>query len=103
MGDPIRVAVTQTEYVKAQRIFEEFTAEEVGIMPLLFEHAFYCRKCETVVTAKTCPHSKENWLYLSGTQVREMLSRGEAPPPEFTRPEVAQILIEGYQSLSNGE
>ena len=86
----------------AQRIFDEFAPEEVGIMPLLFEHAFFCRKCETVVTAKTCPHGKENWLFLSGTQVREMLSRGEAPPPEFTRPEVAQILIEGYQG-TNGD
>jgi sulfate adenylyltransferase len=87
----------------AQRIFDDFAAEEVGIMPLFFEHAFYCRKCGTVVTAKTCPHGKEEWLYLSGTQVREMLSRGEAPPPEFTRPEVAQILIEGYKGLNGSE
>ncbi|MBN1641018.1 MAG: sulfate adenylyltransferase [Anaerolineae bacterium] len=84
----------------AQRIFDEFAPEDVGIIPLLFEHAFYCRKCGTVVTAKTCPHGKEDWLYLSGTQLREMLARGEAPPPEFTRPEVAQILIEGYKSLN---
>jgi sulfate adenylyltransferase len=82
----------------AQRIFDEFELAEIGIIPLFFEHAFYCRKCETVVTAKTCPHSREDWLYLSGTQVREMLSRGEAPPPEFTRPEVAAVLIEGYRS-----
>jgi sulfate adenylyltransferase len=83
----------------AQHIFDEFEPAEIGITPLFFEHAFYCRKCLAVVTAKTCPHSKEDWLYLSGTQVREMLSRGEAPPPEFTRPEVAQILIEGYKNL----
>jgi sulfate adenylyltransferase len=82
----------------AQTIFDEFDLAELGIIPLFFEHAFYCRKCGTVVTAKTCPHSKEDWLYLSGTQVREMLSRGEAPPPEFTRPEVAAVLIEGYKN-----
>jgi len=86
----------------AQLIFDEFEIAEIGIIPLLFEHAFYCRKCDAVVTAKTCPHTKEDWLFLSGTQVREMLSRGEAPPPEFTRPEVAQVLIKGYQNL-NGE
>ena len=86
----------------AQLIFDEFQPEEVGITPLFFEHAFYCTKCQTVVTAKTCPHGKEDWLFLSGTQVREMLARGEAPPPEFTRPEVAQILIDGYKALRNG-
>jgi sulfate adenylyltransferase len=83
----------------AQLIFDEFQPEEIGIMPMFFEHAFYCKKCQAVVTAKTCPHGKADWLYLSGTQVREMLSRGEAPPPEFTRPEVAQILIDGYKAL----
>jgi sulfate adenylyltransferase len=86
----------------AQLIFDEFQPEEVGITPLFFEHAFYCTKCQAVVTAKTCPHGREDWLFLSGTQVREMLARGEAPPPEFTRPEVAQILIDGYKALRNG-
>lgn len=85
----------------AQLIFDEFQPEEIGVTPLFFEHAFYCTKCQTVVTAKTCPHSREDWLFLSGTQVREMLARGEAPPPEFTRPEVAQILIDGYKALRN--
>ncbi|MBN1579270.1 MAG: sulfate adenylyltransferase [Anaerolineae bacterium] len=83
----------------AQYIFDEFEPEEIGITPLFFEHAFFCRKCDAVVTAKTCPHGKDSWFFLSGTKVREMLERGEAPPPEITRPEVAQILIDGYKAL----
>jgi len=85
----------------AQLIFDEFEPDEIGIMPLFFEHAFYCKKCQAVVTAKTCPHGRDDWLFLSGTQVRKMLSRGQAPPPEFTRPEVAQILIAGYRALKS--
>jgi len=82
----------------AQHIFDQFKPEEIGITPLFFEHAFYCRKCAMVATAKTCPHDASEHVSLSGTQVRAMLERGEAPPPEFTRPEVAQILIRGYES-----
>ena len=81
----------------AQLIFDEFKLEEIGVTPLFFEHAFYCRKCRGIVTAKTCPHDKSDHIFLSGTQVREMLKNGEAPPPEFTRPEIADILIDGYR------
>ncbi len=81
----------------AQRIFDEFEAEEIGITPLFFDYTFYCRKCGAVVSAKTCPHGKEHWVYLSGTQVREMLERGEPLPEEFTRPEVSQVLLEGMR------
>lgn len=79
----------------AQNIFNQFAPGEIGITPLKFEHAFYCQVCKMVVTAKTCPHDKENWVYLSGTQVREMLARGEMLPEEFTRPEVAKVLLDG--------
>jgi len=82
----------------AQRIFDEFPPEDIGIVPLKFEHAFYCRKCKGVVSAKTCPHGPEDRVYLSGTEVRQMLERGEMLPEEFTRPEVARILLEGFQA-----
>ncbi len=81
----------------AHYIFDEFTEEEIGITPLFFDHAFYCRKCGSIVSAKTCPHGPEDHIKLSGTQVREMLARGEMLPEEFTRPEVSRILIEGMR------
>ncbi|NLE77434.1 MAG: sulfate adenylyltransferase, partial [Chloroflexi bacterium] len=83
----------------AQLIFDEFEPAELGITPLFFEHSFYCRKCGGIVTAKTCPHDAAERIILSGTQVRELLERGEAPPPEFTRPEVAKVLIDGYKAM----
>lgn len=82
---------------EAQDIFDQFPREELGIVPLKFEYAFYCKKCGGVVSSKTCPHDQEDWIYLSGTQVREMLRRGEMLPEEFTRPEVARVLLEGMQ------
>jgi len=87
----------------AHYIFDEFEPGELGITPLFFDYTFYCRKCETIVSAKTCPHSKEDWINLSGTQVREMLERGEMLPEEFTRPEVSRVLMEGIRAKREGE
>jgi sulfate adenylyltransferase len=84
----------------AQRIFEHFAPGELGITPIAFEHTFYCKRCESVASTKTCPHDAEARVSLSGTQVREMLGRGELPPPEFSRPEVARILADAYRSAS---
>ncbi len=81
----------------AQRMFERFEPGELGITPLKFENAHFCRKCGQFATSKTCPHGADDWLQLSGTKVRAMLSAGELPPPEFTRPEVARILIDAYR------
>jgi sulfate adenylyltransferase len=81
----------------AQHLIDRFTPEELGIVPLNFEHAFYCRTCGSMASAKTCPHDAGQHLHLSGTSVRAMLAAGVLPPPEFTRPEVAEILGEAYR------
>jgi sulfate adenylyltransferase len=75
----------------ACEIFAEFSLEEIGIIPLLYSN-FYCKKCSSIVTPRSCTHDHDQ-CRINGTQIREMLERGEAPPVEIMRPEVSQMLI----------
>jgi sulfate adenylyltransferase len=79
----------------AQLIFGHIEPGELKITPMFFDNAFFCRKCDGMASLKTCPHDKSHHVSLSGTRVREMLLQGVIPPAEFTRPEVARVLIEG--------
>ena len=82
----------------AQLVFDEFEPHELDVEPMFFEHSFWCKACGQMATAKTCPHSGDDHVFLSGTKVRELLSQGQLPPAEFSRPEVAEILIEAYRN-----
>jgi sulfate adenylyltransferase len=81
----------------AQEIFSEFEPGELEIEPMMFEHSFYCKLTKGMATSKTSPAGPEDRVFLSGTKVREMLRAGERPPEEFTRPEVADILIQAMR------
>ncbi len=83
---------------EAQEMFDNYSDDELEITPLKFEHCFFCKKCDSVMSFKTCPHTAEDRIFLSGTKVREMLVNGEMLPMEFSRPEVAAILIEAHKS-----
>lgn len=82
----------------AQKLIDSFSFEELGITPFKFEHTFFCSTCGNMASARTCPHDKSHHVLLSGTKVRAMLTNGEMPPPEFTRPELARILMESYKA-----
>jgi len=82
----------------AQEVFERFSPDELGIVSLKFEHAFYCQKCGQMATSKTCPHANKEHLFLSGTKVRALLREGKDLPTEFTRPEVARILVKAMRT-----
>jgi len=76
----------------AQDIFEEFP--DLGIAPLFFKAFYYCKKCQSVVNEKICPHPPGDQIQFSGTKIRDLLVKGEIPPAELMRPEVARIIME---------
>ncbi len=81
----------------AHYIFAEFDPAKLGITPMFFDHTFFCRTCDAMASSKTCPHGSDQHVTLSGTKVRQMLQAGEIPPREFSRPEVAKVLIEAMR------
>ncbi len=81
----------------AHFIFDEFDPAAIGITPLFFDYTFFCKVCGSMASYKTCPHGSDDHISLSGTKVREMLREGKTPPPEFSRPEVAKILVEAMK------
>ena len=82
----------------AQQLLASLPAEDLGIVALRFDNAFWCRRCGSMATTKTCPHPEDQHVALSGTKVRAMLASGQLPPPEFSRSEVASLLIDAYRT-----
>ena len=82
---------------EAQRIFDQFDPVELGIMVMRFENAFYCLRTGGMATSRTSPSEPAEQINLSGTEIRKLLKAGKELPPEFTRPEVARILSQGYE------
>jgi len=87
----------------AQNIFEEIGPDELQIRPLKIDWTFWCRECQSMASAKTCPHPPESRLMISGTKLRDMLTKGELPPSEFSRPEVLEILVSYYSTAQKKE
>lgn len=81
----------------AHSIFADIDPTKLGIIPMFFDHTFFCRSCDSMASSKSCPHSNDHHVTLSGTKVRQMLLAGEIPPREFSRPEVAKVLIEAMR------
>lgn len=86
----------------AQRLFDELSPGDLYIQPFKLDSTFWCHKCDSMASSKTCPHTDEDHLLISGTKLRQMLARGERPPEEFSRKEVLDILAKYYQSGSIG-
>jgi sulfate adenylyltransferase len=85
----------------AQEIFDEIDEGELHLEPLKIDWTFWCHKCDGMASMKTCPHDKDDRVLISGTHLREMLAEGQLPPKEFSRPEVAKILMDYYKGLNN--
>jgi sulfate adenylyltransferase len=82
---------------EAQEIFDQLPEGSLEIKPLKLDWTFWCHACGGMASMKTCPHGKEERLFISGTELRRMLAEGKKPPEVFSRPEVLDILIEYYR------
>ncbi len=82
----------------AQDIFEAFP--DLGITPMFFRSFSYCKKCGSVVNEKICPHPPVDHIQFSGTKIRDLLVKGECPPAELMRPEVADVIM-GFKDPFN--
>ncbi len=85
----------------AHHIFDEIPADALETRPIKIDWTFWCYKCNGMASMRTCPHEGSDRLLLSGTKLRKALSEGEEVPPEFSRPEVLEILRNYYAGLSN--
>jgi sulfate adenylyltransferase len=86
----------------SQRIFSDYGREELGIEPIFFRESFYCTRCGTVASEKTCPHGRDVHITMSGTGVQDILRYGYLPPKEVLRPEVGQVILQGIQPKGVG-
>ena len=84
----------------AQKMLDELSDHDLHLRPIKMDWSFWCRKCEAVVSSRTCPHPDADHLLISGTELRKMLAQGQRPPEEFSRPEVIDILVEYYSQGS---
>jgi sulfate adenylyltransferase len=87
----------------AHRIFDEIPRDALAIQPLRVDWTFWCYKCGGMASARTCPHGDADRLLVSGTKLRKWLSEGSPVPPEFSRPEVLDVLRAYYASLGADE
>jgi len=84
---------------EAQEIFDSLSDDDLFIKPVKMGWTFYCEKCKGMASFKTCPHPDRDHKMISGTKLRELLSKGQYPPEYITRKEVSDILIDYYRSL----
>ncbi len=84
----------------AQKIFDEIPKDALETKNMNIDWTFWCKKCGGMASQRTCPHTKDDRILLSGTKVRAMLSEGQDLPVEFSRPEVAKVLQKYYAGLS---
>jgi sulfate adenylyltransferase len=78
--------------VAAHDVFAEIP--DIGIEPMLFEHAFYCHRCDGMGSRRTCPHADDERVYPSGSRIRDLLDGGESPSEKMMRPEIASFIVE---------